>query len=83
MVGKPWGKKEVLGNLPPSDDPYWEYAEREQVEIVRDERVCEHRFVHRSSLEVECTKCRAGFFLTPGWNVREDGHIYHGDEFIL
>jgi len=35
----------------------------------------EHYFVHKDGREVECSKCHAGYYISPGTDIRE-GHIY-------
>lgn len=67
-------ERNVPRNLPPSDDPYWEHSDKETHPEPRD-RECRHNFIHRTAQEVECLNCGIGFFLSPGWRVRE-GHIY-------
>lgn len=59
-----------LPALPGSSDEYWEHSSTEQT-YPREGKECDHKFVHRSSLEVECVKCHAGFVLSIGWSVVE------------
>lgn len=72
---------EKLEPLPPSNDAYWEHSEVDTVQL-QGKRQCEHEFKHQTALEVECTKCRAGYVLSPGMVLR-DGHIYKEGLFIV
>lgn len=42
---------------------------------LQGKRACEHEFKHQTALEVECTKCRVGYVLSPGM-VLKQGHVY-------
>jgi len=59
-----------LSPLPPSTDEYWQYSNVEQQQL-REMEECDHFFIYRSAVEVECASCNIGFFLSPGWRVEE------------
>lgn len=67
--------------LPPSGDKYWENSEVHIVKMPEHER-CEHDFVHRTSSEVICKICNAGFVLGMGLSVK-NGKICTDDNKVL
>ena len=69
-----------LGSLPASDDEYWEGAEVNKLSMP-DSPKCEHFFVRTKGNHVEC-KCGAGYFLSPGFELKE-GHIYKGKDLVI
>jgi hypothetical protein len=73
--------KRDLESLPPSANEFWELAEVEIHELKKP-KDCDHFFIHKSSREVECRKCFAGYYLGPTDSVR-GGHIYHGSQFVF
>jgi hypothetical protein len=70
-----------LYSLPKSDDKYWEHAETNQ-HVISDKPVCDHYFVRKTGNQAECRKCRIGYYLTPGFKVK-DGHIYQNKELVI
>jgi hypothetical protein len=69
-----------LDNLPGNDDEYWKDADIKKVKIT-DSPKCEHTFVRTKGNHVEC-KCGVGYFLSPGFEVRE-GHIYALGKLVI
>lgn len=71
-----------IKDLPQSTDrEYWEHATTELIEL-RDAKTCEHNFVHKTALEVECTLCHMGFLLSNNWKVM-DNHVYFENKFVI
>lgn len=70
-----------LPYLPPSEDEYWDKADKGRIATVYPVK-CDHHFIHRTSIEVICPKCKAGYFLDPLSEVL-DGHIYHERVFVI
>lgn len=68
-----------LEALPQSTDNYWKDSEVEQQKqtskTIGDK--CDHYFIHRTSMEVECRDCHIGYFL-----VNEDEEIRNGRIYI-
>lgn len=54
--------------------------------IPRDLPICIHKFrIFRGILgiEAQCERCGTGYIMTPGTELKEDGHIYlHGTRLI-
>jgi hypothetical protein len=72
---------DILDPLPKSSDDYWQGADINKHELKETPR-CEHFFVRTKGTEVECKKCRMGYFLTPEFEVKQ-GHIYEHDTLII
>jgi len=72
---------QMLENLPPSSDVYWEEAHTELREGTEPDD-CNHYFYYRSGTEVECEYCHIGFWLGNRTEVI-DGHIYRDNEFVI
>ena len=70
-----------LSNLPPSDDEYWDGADTTKTTMVESPK-CKHYFVYTKGIHVECRKCGVGYFLVPGFNLK-DGHIYENDTLVI
>lgn len=70
-----------LDPLPKSDDEYWEHADINKL-ILTDSPKCEHYFVRTKGVEVECHKCRVGYFLSPEFLVK-NGHIYQENNLVV
>lgn len=70
-----------LDNLPRSEDSYWEGAETNLHELPNSKE-CKHHFVRLKGNEIECTKCRIGFFVNPG-DVLRDGHLYKENKLVI
>lgn len=71
-----------LDPLPESTDRFWEHANLNKHEL-RDTPKCEHFFVRKQSNECECRKCHVGYFLSPAWEVKPDGHIYAKGQKVI
>ncbi len=73
--------EEKLANLPRSDDAFWKHAEIETIQLVKHVD-CKHDFIHKTAIEVECSKCNIGFMLDIGWHVK-NGKIYTPEGNII
>ncbi|MBM4401859.1 MAG: hypothetical protein FJ044_01280 [Candidatus Cloacimonetes bacterium] len=74
-------KREKLPNLPPSEDKYWNLADKEKIELDKKPE-CSHFFEHKTAREVECRNCHIGFYLDIGWIIK-NGHIYKDKQFVI
>ena len=72
---------DTLPGLPPTGDEFWEYADTE-IQKAFKPQPCEHFFVHKTAVEIECRSCRIGFFLSPGFYVVE-GSIVSPDGIVI
>lgn len=70
-----------LNELPVSKNEYWKDSEVELIQLA-PKTPCEHTFRHIKSMEVECIKCRAGYYLGP-LDRLIDGHLYHNEQLVI
>lgn len=73
-------EKQLVDDLPPSTDKFWDHAEVTSHHISFKE--CEHDMVRKNGIEAECKHCHIGFMLHPRCDVRE-GHIYIGETLVV
>jgi len=72
--------RKKLDDLPPNDDSFWDKADVLVHKIKTNK--CEHEFIRNSGYSVECKKCHAGYFIGPGYTIKE-GHIYNSGQFLV
>lgn len=70
-----------LDALPGSGDEYWEHADVNKI-ILPDSPGCKHSFVRTKGNEAECIKCKIGYYLSPGFEVKQE-HIYQHDTLVI
>lgn len=58
----------------------------EDAEIVdiplKEPRICNHVFSQRTSREIVCAHCNAGYEIGVGDRI-VNGHLYHGDKLVI
>lgn len=74
-------KSKNLPLLPVSTDKFWEEAETEQRRLEAKQK-CQHVFERITGAEIACQKCRCGFMVEAGYEVK-DGHIFLHGSFII
>jgi|GEM_PF-3586814 len=75
--------KDKLPDLPDSHNEFWKDAETYKVKL--DKSVCDHRLIYNKITEgitAECTKCHAGWILSPGAEIKNN-HIYLHGELVI
>ena len=74
-------KRGKLDDLPPSNDEFWQFADKHYKRVVKKEE-CKHYFERINSIEAMCNKCNAGFQISLGFEVK-NGHILLHGELII
>jgi len=73
--------RKKLDELPGKENKFWKHAEYITI-VPKEKKKCKHFFIYRRANEVECQHCHIGYFLSPGWEVKE-GHIYKGSKLVI
>ena len=74
-------KRGKLDDLPPSNDDFWQFADKHYKRVVKKEE-CKHYFERINSIEAMCNKCNAGFQISLGFEVKNGHIILHGELII-
>lgn len=72
-------EEKELDILPASDDEFWKDSEVIKKEIKHTK--CDHAFRYVGQ-NAECEKCRAGFVLGKGWNIKNK-KIYFDEQLVF
>lgn len=70
-------------DLPRNDDEFWNKADVNTYRVV--EKKCDHEFTNsrtREGVTALCYKCKAGYLLGPGMEIKKK-HIYIHGSFVI